>query len=588
MVVRTCAERLSKSVVATIHKSGIDHDNFLVPATVSSADIDRDGEIILPSAYAEDLYIYESNPILAWGHPLNERLVTPGPERILGCADSITVTESVLDCLFRYAVRENAMAKLCFDLVVGGFLKAYSIGAMMVEWVVPKSPVALLDALPEFARQALLDGLATCVHTRMELLEISQVFVGSNRDALVRALRDGQLSRVMANKALDMLKHGRSRDMEFEDALAEGLRRAVRPPVKTLKGEGLKLSAKDEKKTDKSPKQATTKAGAPTAKAGAAISQANADSCKSMMAKCAGGARAGLEGMAVAKGLLEAAGHTADWPGDFPPPAPADAIDDPQYDPDDADGTKSVKAVFSGDNVKCLKSAMAHCEKSVRSASHSMVVMDGMLEGAGHAADAWPDDVPRLDLPADPGPEDAQSTTASAGPTQKSLSMKLAELRKGVQALPVEKRAMAEKSLATVAKQHPMTADSAARLRTQANLLDSCWDYWWDGPRGDSDASAGDLPARGQLEAITAVVRDIADDLAALIAAMPASEEEAEPPVIPLTASPDAGVLAKWLLEPAAAKTVEAEADADEEDGYEDDDSDEDEDWDDDEETLAE
>lgn len=190
-------------------------NDYTIPAMVSTASVDSYGEIILPSAFTRDLERYLSNPVLCWGHPLSAMCETPGPESLLGRAESVRVrTEKDgndrggLDCVFRYAVNENPDALLCYNLVKGGYLKAYSIGAYCMEWVtVEDKGSEAFELLPEFARLALLMGEANCIHTRMQLIEISQVLVGACPEALVaeglfRAVEDGVVPREFAVRAL--------------------------------------------------------------------------------------------------------------------------------------------------------------------------------------------------------------------------------------------------------------------------------------------------------------------------------------------------------------------------------------------------
>lgn len=208
---------LKRSFGATIDiKAARSSNDYTIPAMVSTASVDSYGEIILPSAFVRDLGRYQSNPVLCWGHPLSAMCETPQPKALLGRADTIDVrverNESDLgglDCLFRYAVKENPDALMCYNLVKGGYLKAYSIGAYCLEWVTLEDKDSdTFNALPEFARLALLLGKANCIHTRMQLIEISQVLVGACPEALaaeqavMRAVRDGVVPREFAARML--------------------------------------------------------------------------------------------------------------------------------------------------------------------------------------------------------------------------------------------------------------------------------------------------------------------------------------------------------------------------------------------------
>jgi hypothetical protein len=176
----------------------VDEKNFTVEADVSGEAVDRHGEIILLSAWSKRLDNYMKNPLLCWQHPVGARSAPREPQDILGKALEVEVQQTSLYCKFQYAVDQNPRAKMCFDLIAGDYLRSYSIGAIPYGPVYADAPEMLLNMLPPAAKEALLSGEAWCVHTDMELLEISNVFCGSYRDALARACRDGVIQRSVA------------------------------------------------------------------------------------------------------------------------------------------------------------------------------------------------------------------------------------------------------------------------------------------------------------------------------------------------------------------------------------------------------
>ena len=177
-----------------VNVKSVDLEKFTVDADVSSESIDRDGEIILLSSWTKRLAGYMANPLLCWMHPVSSWTARQ-PEDILGRALVAEVQATSLFCRFQYADRENPTAEMCFNLIAGDYLRSYSIGAIPHGPVYSDYPEVYLNLLPEGAKAALKSGEAWCVHTDMELLEVSNVFVGSNRDALARACRDGVISK---------------------------------------------------------------------------------------------------------------------------------------------------------------------------------------------------------------------------------------------------------------------------------------------------------------------------------------------------------------------------------------------------------
>jgi Caudovirus prohead serine protease len=177
----------------------IDSQRPVVTAMVSTTNIDRDGEIVLASAFVQDLPIYMASPLLAWQHPWSFE-ESPKPSDALGHALDVRVTVETddgggfVEMDFIYDVDINPAARQVFDSVKAGTIRGYSVGFFSHESVTRTSPKDSIEALPRFAREALTSGACSRVHTRVELFEVSQVLIGSNRESLaaLRALRNGQ------------------------------------------------------------------------------------------------------------------------------------------------------------------------------------------------------------------------------------------------------------------------------------------------------------------------------------------------------------------------------------------------------------
>lgn len=213
----------------------LDEKNHTVEAIVSTASADRHGEVILPSAFTKHLDIYRSNPILAWSHPLNAMCETPGPDKLIGRADQIEVRDEGLWCKFRYAVEENETAALCWRLMKGGYLRAYSIGGLTMDYVDSNSTPEKRASLPLDLREKLANGEINKVWTELELVEVSHCFVGANRDALVSAALEGD------EQAVQMLaKTGESGDIMHRAAI---LVRSIKMDNQTIKADNQKILA---------------------------------------------------------------------------------------------------------------------------------------------------------------------------------------------------------------------------------------------------------------------------------------------------------------------------------------------------------
>jgi hypothetical protein len=85
---------------------------------------------------------------------------------------------------YKFAVEANARARMVFNLIAGGFLSASSVGLYTNKVVSGRSDEEEIEALPDFARAALVKGQARYIITKSTLVEVSSVFVGANKDAL--------------------------------------------------------------------------------------------------------------------------------------------------------------------------------------------------------------------------------------------------------------------------------------------------------------------------------------------------------------------------------------------------------------------
>lgn len=184
--------RPSEAVIRAINEQ-----EGTVEAIVSDDSIDRHESIFALGCFDQSLDTYRANPVLCWSHPLCSWCEEPDPEDVIGRAETVESRSDGLFCRFRYAIKENERAALIFRLVSSGYLRMYSIAALIQECVTLWSPQESFLALPERYREAIASGAAWEVITRADLFEISQVIVGSNKNANVvaKAFRSGVINR---------------------------------------------------------------------------------------------------------------------------------------------------------------------------------------------------------------------------------------------------------------------------------------------------------------------------------------------------------------------------------------------------------
>ena len=153
-----------KKKINKIYKAeikGIDPENYTVTTMVSNDSVDRDGEIVTPKAIGKRLDIYRAHPVLLSSHRHDDLM------KQIGMAEDIKATPKGVTAKFKYFVGQgNPEADWAFKLAQNG-IAAYSIGFMAHGW-----------------EDKQVDGQIYREFTDVELIEISQVLVPSNRDAL--------------------------------------------------------------------------------------------------------------------------------------------------------------------------------------------------------------------------------------------------------------------------------------------------------------------------------------------------------------------------------------------------------------------
>ncbi len=133
--------------------------DMLIP--VSTASVDRDGEVVDPAAFKKTLPKFMKRPVLVSSHDYRDLTSQ------IGEWTKLKITDTGVEGKPKYYINEgNEQADWGFKLASKG-MAAFSIGFIPKEWV---------DG----------DGVKEPIRTykEVELLEISQVIVPSNREAI--------------------------------------------------------------------------------------------------------------------------------------------------------------------------------------------------------------------------------------------------------------------------------------------------------------------------------------------------------------------------------------------------------------------
>lgn len=166
------AEKDDREVIKRYFRAkirGVDSEKFTVDALVSDGSVDRHGTVIEPSAWKKDLKYYKDHPVLLSSHNHNNL------RSQIGEAVSTRVTDEGLEAKFKYYVGEgNPEADWAFKLAEKG-MAMFSVGFIDHE----HEDVELKEGDDRTKKPWRR-------FKRVELVEISQVVVGSNRNALQR------------------------------------------------------------------------------------------------------------------------------------------------------------------------------------------------------------------------------------------------------------------------------------------------------------------------------------------------------------------------------------------------------------------
>lgn len=155
---------MNKRKHMTAKAMSIDPERKTMQVTISTRDVDRDGDIL--ESKGAKLDEYRKNPVVLWAHDKKLPPIAKSVELMVG--DDRIVSD------IQFA--ETPFAKEIFSLYDGGFMNAWSVGFSAKE-----------DGVEPLVDK---DGRITGLHFReWELTEFSAVPVPANPNALVRAAK---------------------------------------------------------------------------------------------------------------------------------------------------------------------------------------------------------------------------------------------------------------------------------------------------------------------------------------------------------------------------------------------------------------
>ena len=153
-----------------------------VTATISTGEVDRDNEVLVPKG--GDFTNFLKNPVVLWAHNYYEPPI----------GKALWIKKVTDKIIAKMEFAETEKANEIYDLFKGGFLNAFSIGFAPVMAESSSPTPDEIKKNPELAN-------ARRVYRKWELLEFSPVPVPANPDALAMAVKslDVSLSKDLLN-----------------------------------------------------------------------------------------------------------------------------------------------------------------------------------------------------------------------------------------------------------------------------------------------------------------------------------------------------------------------------------------------------
>jgi HK97 family phage prohead protease len=159
----------TKYIFATVKQ--INEDDRSIEAVASTAQKDRDEEIILTSAFEKNLSSFKANPVILATH---QHRLSSGSSPVIGSADPDSIKITDQDVSFKMRFANTPLGNEYWQLYKDKHMRAFSIGFIPIK-------------SEQDDTQRNRWGGPLRIHTEIELLEISAVPVPSNPQALARA-----------------------------------------------------------------------------------------------------------------------------------------------------------------------------------------------------------------------------------------------------------------------------------------------------------------------------------------------------------------------------------------------------------------
>jgi HK97 family phage prohead protease len=148
----------------TTEKAAVNEESRTIRFVIGTNELDRDNEIVEPSAIAGGMKDFEKNPVCLACH---QHRLDSGYPPVVGSWDVASFKATAKRCEMDLRFADTDLAETYWKLYKAKHMRAVSIGFRVLE-----------------LREEMKDGKRFYIFTKIELYEISCVPVGSNRQAL--------------------------------------------------------------------------------------------------------------------------------------------------------------------------------------------------------------------------------------------------------------------------------------------------------------------------------------------------------------------------------------------------------------------
>jgi len=151
-------------------------DERSITATISTSDVDRDKEVLLPSGAILDFY--RKNPVVLWSH--NPTVPPIGKTKWIKKLSDRIIAKFVFP-----PIGVSQKADEIYELYKGGFLNAFSVGFIPIESRIPTDEDIKKNRAWKNARKII---------SKWEMYEFSGVAIPANPQALTEAVKSHKLN----------------------------------------------------------------------------------------------------------------------------------------------------------------------------------------------------------------------------------------------------------------------------------------------------------------------------------------------------------------------------------------------------------